>query len=123
MTIAKSYDRIVIRDFAIDARIGIHAHEQINAQPLLIQCELQLKNGARQSKDDIADTVDYAALRQNVIDMLQARPYQLLESAAEDIARLCLADKRVQNAKVKIEKLKIFNDCVVGVEILRSADD
>ncbi len=123
MTITKTYDRIVIRDLAIEARIGIHAHEQKTAQHLLIQCELQMKSGARQSKDDIADTVDYAVLRQNIIDMLQSRSYQLLETAAEDITSLCLADKRVQNAKVKIEKLKIFSDCVVGVEILRSADD
>ena len=45
----------------------------------------------------------------------------LLETLAEKVATLCLADKRVLVARIRVEKLRIIKDAdSVGVEIERS---
>lgn len=44
----------------------------------------------------------------------------LIETIAERIAAACLADPRVLVASVRVEKLDVFPDAVVGVEIRRS---
>ena len=48
---------------------------------------------------------------------------QLLETAAERIADLCLADRRCAKVRVKVEKLDVYTNAAgVGVEIERPRD-
>jgi len=45
----------------------------------------------------------------------------LLEVAAEEIARLCLNDTRVQKVRISLEKLDVYKNAKsVGIEIWRS---
>ncbi len=112
-------DKILISNFIIAARIGIFEEEKKTPQRIRIHCTIELTPRARQGKDDIGDTVRYDTVRQNIIDYLTGGHTELLETAAENIARICLADKRAASALVRVEKLDIFADCDVGVEIFR----
>jgi dihydroneopterin aldolase len=57
------------------------------------------------------------AVREMVLD----QHLHLIETLADRIAELCLADARVVEVAVRVEKLDVFADCVsVGVEIARS---
>ena len=50
----------------------------------------------------------------------QHRERKLVETLAERIAEQCLADLRVQIARIRVEKLDVFADVgSVGVEIVR----
>jgi dihydroneopterin aldolase len=54
--------------------------------------------------------------------LVAAGHLNLVETLAEQIATLCLEDRRVRVARVRVEKLDVFADATsVGVEIERVA--
>lgn len=54
--------------------------------------------------DDLRDTVDYGALTEATLSLVQGAPVALLETLAERIAQLCLAKARVAAAEVTVHK-------------------
>jgi dihydroneopterin aldolase len=99
-------------DLVIDALIGIYDYELIQPQRLRINLDLT----------PLPDSLplDPAQIATHVVDHIQARHTNLLESLAERLAGLLLADQRVASVVVRLEKLDAFEECeAVGVEILR----
>ena len=71
--------------------------------------------------DDIANVVSYEDIVTGIEALLGTGHINLVETAAESIAALCLKDRRVVKARVRVEKLDVFdNTASVGVEIERS---
>jgi D-erythro-7,8-dihydroneopterin triphosphate epimerase len=68
--------------------------------------------------------VNYRTLTKRVIDLVEGSRYFLVEKLAEEIAQLCLDDRRVQDVTVTIEKPAALRFArSVGVSILRGRDD
>jgi dihydroneopterin aldolase len=64
--------------------------------------------------------VNYADLVEQVRAIVDEGHINLVETLADRIANACLVDRRVQSAKVRIEKLDVFPEAEsVGVEIER----
>jgi len=115
-----SHRRIFIRDLVIPCRIGIYAHEQTGAQRVRINAQLWVREGTAPLADNIENVVSY----EHVVDGMRALAARghinLVETLAEEIAALCLADSRVERTRVCVEKLDIYDDAAsVGVEIER----
>ena len=73
--------------------------------------------------DDIADTVDYKAIKKQVIRMVEDSSFQLIERLAEEIAGICLANPRVEKVAVSVDKpgaLRFARS--VAVEIVRARE-
>lgn len=60
--------------------IGTHAFEQSIQQTLLIDVEFSFSIGAVELRDDIADTIDYQVLAENIQQFTAQSSYQLLET-------------------------------------------
>jgi dihydroneopterin aldolase/D-erythro-7,8-dihydroneopterin triphosphate epimerase len=97
-------DTIFIDDLLVRCIIGIHDWERKARQDVLINIELDVDTAPAGASDDFADAVDYRALAKRIIEMAEESGYQLVEALAEEIARLCLEDGRVENARVRVEK-------------------
>jgi dihydroneopterin aldolase len=68
--------------------------------------------------------VDYEQLADRVREIVAAGHVRLVETLAERIAEICLADRRVHLARIRVEKLDIFADATsAGVEIERRQRD
>ena len=64
--------------------------------------------------------VDYERVANAVRDLIAAGHVKLVETLAEQVAQVCLADPRVQTARVRVEKLDILPEAEsVGVEVER----
>ena len=112
---------IFIRNLIASGKVGIHTAEKQNAQRLRINCSVQLCDSKPPAKDDIHHTVCYDQLRTEILHRIQNGHTHLLEILAEDLAALCLNDKRIASVKISVEKLDVFPDCEsAGVEIVRS---
>jgi len=71
-------------------------------------------------RDRLADVVNYDALAGRIRALAKAGHVNLVETFAERIAAICLDDRRVRRATVRVEKLDVFDDAEsVGVEIER----
>jgi dihydroneopterin aldolase len=109
---------IFIRNLELLVRIGIHGHEQGMPQPVRINVDLEAEASPRE--DSVEDVVDYESIANGIRDIITAGHINLAETLAERIATLCLSDKRVTSAHIKVEKLHALQGAeAAGVEIER----
>jgi dihydroneopterin aldolase len=99
-------DVIEIRGLRVSGICGVLPEEQQRPQPLLIDLELMADLAAAGDSDDLADTVDYAAVSARVEDLVATGRVALLEHLAARIAEVCLEDVRVTQATVHVRKLR-----------------
>lgn len=112
---------VFVRDLVLSCKIGVHRHEQARTQRVRINLDLAVRDD-RDLHDDLANVVCYERITNAVRAVVSGRHIKLLETLAEEIARICLEDGRVRSVRVRVEKLDIFPDATsVGVEIERFA--
>jgi len=100
-------DRIEIRDLRVTGVHGVLAEERERAQPFAVDIVAWVDMTAAQQSDELADTVDYAALAQTAADVVGGRSYRLLEALAGRMASaLLMADARLEAVEVTVRKLR-----------------
>lgn len=85
-------------------RHGVHAHERRDGQPFVVDLELVCDLGPAGATDDLSRTVDYGQLVQRVHDAVASDPVDLIETLAQRIAHLCLAEPLVHRVSVTVHK-------------------
>ena len=116
-------DCIEITGLRAECIIGVNGWERRREQAVWIDVALYGDLSAAGATDDLCHTVDYRELCDNIVDVVAATEYQLLESLAEEVARVCLdAHVLVERARVTVHKpgaLAGFGDAKVAIEIER----
>tara|TARA_B110000495_G_scaffold161421_1_gene146041 strand:+ start:466 stop:879 length:414 start_codon:yes stop_codon:yes gene_type:complete len=111
---------VFIHDMVIDCSIGIYTHEKEHEQRVRINLDLAVGEGDHLINDDIRNVISYEDMAKGVEAIIAAGHINLVETLAENIAEMCLQDKRVFSARVRVEKLEIIASAEsVGVEIER----
>lgn len=113
-------DRISIRDLGFRCIIGINDDERLEKQDVIVNLTLwaDLRKPCR--SDDIKDTVDYRALKKQILARAEKSQFFLVEALAQTIADICLAQPLVQQVCVRVEKPSALRFArSVGVEITR----
>ena len=116
-------DRIDIRDLMMRCVIGVNEAERREKQDVTICITLfaHLRRAGR--TDDIADTVDYKAIKKKVIVMVERSSFFLVERLAERIAEICLEDAGVLRVRVRVAKPGALRFArTVDVTIVRERD-
>ncbi len=112
---------IVIDDLRLDLFIGVHDFERKARQPVSVTLQLFVVDAGPTGSDDLADHVSYA----DVVDKLKerakaSRHVNLVETFAEEVADMALADGRVTSVVVDVRKTAIIPEAKgVGVIIHR----
>jgi dihydroneopterin aldolase len=110
---------VFIRNLEVLARIGVHGHEHGKPQPVRINVWLTCKT--RPENDKLETVVDYEKVADSIRAIVAAGHINLAESLAERIAASCLEDKRVEKARIRVEKLHALPGTEsAGVEIERT---
>ncbi len=113
-------DRIFINDLIIEIFAGIYEHEKSARQRIIINIILGVESNQGSSLKSINDVVSYEYITNQIMDIANAKHYELLEELAENIAAFCLIQGRVNNVTVRLEKPDIIeNTKSVGIEIIR----
>lgn len=113
--------RIRITDLVLPASIGVYDREKQAPQRVRINVELQVAERGRPRDDDIANVLSYEDIVDGIRAILGRGHINLVETLAEEIADLCLADLRVAQARIGVDKLDVEPDAAaVGIEIERS---
>jgi dihydroneopterin aldolase len=117
-------DRIFLRGLAIDCVIGFIDWERRIKQTVVIDLELPVDCRAAAVRDQVEDTLDYKKVAKRVIAFVEASEFQLVETLAERIAQLILAEFAVEWVRVAVNKPgAIRGSRDVGVAIERTRDD
>ena len=97
-------DRIVLRGLRGHGFHGVYDAERATGQPFVVDVELVLDLRPAAASDDVTDTVHYGELAQSVVAVVEGEPVALLETLAQRVADLCLADPRVAETTVTVHK-------------------
>ncbi len=79
-------DIVYIRGLRIDAFIGIYEWEQRLRQTLCIDLEMKTDAAAAAAAGDLSASLDYKAIADRLIEMIEDEHFELLETLAEQIA-------------------------------------
>lgn len=116
---AKGLSHLFVHDLVLAAHIGVHPHERTAAQRVRLSLDLAVLDRGR-APETLAEVVDYEKLSGRIRALLSAEHVDLVEQLAERAAQLCLEDRRVRSARVRVEKLDAIPDsAAVGIEIER----
>jgi dihydroneopterin aldolase len=111
---------VFVHDLEVMATLGIHDHEKLKAQRIIVNIDLSVKEGEGPMVDDIKNVVSYEIVVKKVEAIIARGHVNLVETLAELFAEACLKDKRVVAARVRIEKPDIIKNArSVGIEIER----
>jgi len=97
-------DRISLSGLRVFGRHGVFAHERADGQTFVVDVVLVLDTAKAAASDDVQDTVDYGDLASRVVDVVAGEPVNLIETLAQRIADVALADHRVEEVEVTVHK-------------------
>lgn len=111
---------IFLRGMELDARVGVHRFERERPQRLRLDVTLSVTRSGEPDADRLVDVLNYERVVEAVRALCAGAHINLLETVAERIAALCLAEARVAGVRVSVAKPDIFPDVeAVGVLIER----
>jgi len=119
-------DEIAITGIRAIGHHGVYAHERRDGQEFVADVVLGLSLQRAAETDDVADTVHYGELAEEVAALLSGDPVDLLETLAQRIADAALAHPIVDAVTVTVHKPQApiavpFGD--VSVTVRRSRED
>ena len=116
--------RVFIRDLVLSCSIGVYDYEKLAPQRVRLNVDVTAREPGAALDDDIAKVVSYDDLVKGIRAIAAEGHINLVETFAERVAALCLADPRVVTVRVRIEKPDVIVEAAgVGVEIERRRSD
>jgi FolB domain-containing protein len=117
-------DKIIIRDLRLNAIVGTFPKEKKSPQEIILNIELACEIRKAAESDDLADTVDYKAVKRKISDFVKKNKFNLIERIAEKCAEICLSHKGVFSVKITIDKPgSLSNARSAAVEISRHSNN
>ncbi len=113
-------DIVYLHDLKVDCVIGIFEWERRIKQTIHIDLDMAADIRRAAASDAIADALDYKAVAKRLVDFAGHSQFQLVETLAEKIAGIVLAEFKVPWVRVRINKKgAVRNADAVGVIIER----
>jgi dihydroneopterin aldolase/2-amino-4-hydroxy-6-hydroxymethyldihydropteridine diphosphokinase len=113
-------DRVRLTGVSATGYHGVFAHERREGQTFVADVVVHLDTRRAAATDDLAHTLNYGTLAEQVVTVLAGEPADLIETVAERIAATVLAYPQVQAVDVAVHKPQApitvpFDDVVVEV--------
>ncbi|MBP6699814.1 MAG: dihydroneopterin aldolase [Halioglobus sp.] len=97
-------DIVYIRELRAATVIGVYDWERSVRQILVLDLELAADNRRAAASDEIGDALDYAALSARVLAYIEESEFQLIETLAEQVASLVMAEFGVPWLRLRLAK-------------------
>ncbi len=119
-------DRLRLRGLRAVGYHGVLEVERREGQEFVVDVELALDTRRAAEADELAETVHYGELAERLHEAISSDPVDLIETLAQRLADVCLAEAPVTAVDVTVHKPEApirvaFDD--VSLTIHRSRDD
>ncbi|WP_198295484.1 dihydroneopterin aldolase [Diaminobutyricimonas sp. LJ205] len=120
-----SLDSITLTGLVARGHHGVYDFERRDGQDFVIDVTAELDLRTAAASDDLARTVNYGELAEQVVAAAERDPVDLIEALAERIAEVVLAHPAVQSTTVTVHKPQApltvpFTDVAVTISRSRS---
>jgi 7,8-dihydroneopterin aldolase/epimerase/oxygenase len=99
-----AHDLLSLRGIRALGYHGVHERERREGQQFVVDAVLGLDTRAAGRADDLSLTVDYGRLSQQLVDAIVADPVDLIETLAQRLADVCLAQPLVEWVELTVHK-------------------
>ena len=97
-------DQIILTGLRASAFHGVLAEERRVGQVFLIDVTVSLDLSAAAQTDDLAQTIHYGELAEQIVAAVESDPVDLIETVAERVAQVVLAHPQAFLADVTVHK-------------------
>lgn len=111
---------ILIAGLRVKTYIGVPDEERTAEQEVEIDIRIQQARDFLEMGDDIAKTIDYSQVCERVSWLAAAHPRRLIETLADEIAALILAEFEARFVEVELRKFILPQTRHVAVRCSRS---
>ena len=113
-------DTVYITGLRAQTVIGVYDWERNIRQGVVLDLEMASDNRRAASEDRIEDALDYAAISSRLLSFMEDSEFQLIETMAEQIAALVMAEFQVPWLRLRLGKPGAVAAAeTVGVQIER----
>jgi dihydroneopterin aldolase len=115
-------DTLILKDCRFECYIGIFPKERRTKQPIIVDVELAVDIQKAAKSDAMKDALDYRAVHAVMKERIEKNKSFLIETLAEDLARLILKKFRVKSVTLTLKKPKPMqkrNGAWAGLKITR----
>ena len=112
-------DAIHVQELELFAKIGVPDEERAAPQRLLVNLTLYPQRGLGGLNDDIANAVDYFVATEAIKEFASRRECRLIETLAEEIAELLLAQFPLKAVEIEVRKFILPDTAYVAVRLRR----
>ena len=113
-------DIVFIEDLRIETVIGIYDWERQIRQVVALDLDMAFDNRKPAASDKIVDTLDYKAVSKRLIAFVEAAHFELVETLAEECARIVREEFGVTWLRLRLAKPgAVRGSRAVGVVIER----
>ncbi|WP_188241709.1 MULTISPECIES: dihydroneopterin aldolase [Microbacterium] len=117
-------DEITLTGLRVFGRHGVYDQERRDGQDFVVDVTLRVDTRGAAASDDVADTVHYGEMAQQIAAIVAGEPVNLLETLAERIADHLIRLEPVDSARVTVHKPQApiplsFADVSVTIERTR----
>jgi dihydroneopterin aldolase len=118
-------DHVALYGVKAHGHHGVHRQERKEGQTFVVDLVLGLDAAPAAAGDDLTKTVDYGVVAEEVVDIVQGEPVDLVETLAQRIADQCLTHPVVQEVEVTVHKPEApitvpFDDVTITIHRRRS---
>src|SRR5215472_12956007 len=110
---------IHIEQLVIWARLGVSKSEQEKPQRLAANITLWPSFALHDANDELARTVDYAAVRDQVKTFVQQREDRLLETLTDATAMFLLKTFAIRKVRIELRKFVLDDAAFTSVTVTR----
>src|SRR5438270_11001911 len=111
-------DKIIISELEVFYHVGITEGERSQPQRLLLTVEMAHDFKAAAARDNLAETVDYAAVSERLLQSGEDSHWEMMETLAADLAVMIL--ERFSPRQVSLEVKKFFTPQAGCVAVSRT---
>ena len=97
-------DRVALRGLKARGHHGVFPKVREEGQTFIVDLVLGLDTRPAAADDDLAKTVHYGIVAEEVVADVRGKPVNLVETLAERIAQTCLKHDGVQEVEVCVHK-------------------
>ena len=114
-------DRLSVHALTVMAHIGVTEEERSERQRLEVDVDLFADLEAAGTSGDLGFTIDYRQVSDGLRELLEERPWHLVEAAARaSIEHLLERFRQVDRAVVRVRKFVLPNTAHVEIEMERT---
>lgn len=114
-----SEDEIRIEELELMARVGVPEEERAQPQRLVVILTLQPQSSFAKLGDDLARTVDYALVCEELRRFVAGRRANLIETLAHEMAEHLLREFELVRVELELRKFILPETRYVAVRVVR----